>query len=197
MTALPAGAADAGRWAHPSCRATAGPALLSRGRASATPRRPGEVWVAPVHLFLGVLGCPPRGDRVACWRRAIRPCSWKACGGRQFPTAWAHQHGGTGSCPGGGQWSQKACRGWPFLTARAHQPGGTGSPAQAAVGTHEGPARGSSSQRPGLTSLRGRGVLPRRRSVLMKGLRGAAVPNGPGSPARGDGGSSLGGGRCS
>ena len=56
---------------------------------------------------------------------------------------------------------------------------------------------GSRSQRPGLTSRGGRGVLPRRWSVLKECLRGIAVPNGPGSPASGDGESCLGGGRCS
>ena len=40
----------------------------------------------------------------------------------------------------------------------------------------------SSSQWPGLTSLRGRGVVPKRQSVLKEGLWGIAVPNGPGSP---------------
>ena len=40
-----------------------------------------------------------------------------------------------------------------------------------------------SSQRPRLTNLRGRGVLPNRQSVLKEGLWGIAVPNGPGSPA--------------
>ena len=42
----------------------------------------------------------------------------------------------------------------------------------------------------------GRGFLPRRRSVRMKGLRGIAVPNSPGSQAWGDGESCRGGGRC-
>ena len=49
-------------------------------------------------------------------------------------------------------------------------PEGTGSP-------------DSSSQRPGLTSLGERGVLPTRWSVLKKGPRGLAVPNGPCPPA--------------
>ena len=35
--------------------------------------------------------------------------------------------------------------------------------------------------------LGGRGILPRRRSVPMEGLRGTVVPNGPGPPAGGTG----------
>ena len=51
-----------------------------------------------------------------------------------------------------------------------------------------------SSQRPRLTNLRGRGVLPRRQSLLRGGLGGMAAPNGPGSPASGGGESRPGGG---
>ena len=43
----------------------------------------------------------------------------------------------------------------------------------------------SSSRRPGLAILRGRGVVPRRRLVLKEGLRRVAAPNGPRSPAWG------------
>ena len=82
-------------------------------------------------------------------------------------------------------------------TAWVHQPGGTGSPAQAVVGAQGGPAGGSSSLRPGHTSLRGRGVPPRPWSVLKEGLRGVVVPNSPDTPAWGDGESCPGGGRCS
>ena len=39
----------------------------------------------------------------------------------------------------------------------------------------------------GHTNLRGRGVLPRLWPVLKEGLRGVAVPNGPGTTARGNG----------
>ena len=56
---------------------------------------------------------------------------------------------------------------------------------------------GSSSLRPGRTSLGGRGVLHMRWSVLKEGLRGVAVPNGSGTPASGDGESCPGGDRCS
>ena len=83
------------------------------------------------------------------------------------------------SRPGGGRCSMRVCRGQQSPTAWAHHPEGTGSPAQAAVGAQGGPAGDSSSQRPTLTSLGGRGVLPRRRPVLKEGLRGVAVPNGP------------------
>ena len=95
--------------------------------------------------------------------------------------------------------------------------GRTGSPAQVVVGAYGGPAGDVSSQRRRPTSredgescqgggwclwrarrgwhfptarahqLGGRGVLPRQRSVPMEGLRGRALPNGPGSPARGTG----------
>ena len=58
-------------------------------------------------------------------------------------------------------------------------------PAQAMVGAHEGPAGDGSSQWPGPTSLGGRGVPPRQRSVLIEGMRGTAVPNGPKSPTSG------------
>ena len=54
------------------------------------------------------------------------------------------------------------------------------------VGAQEGRVGDSSSQRPGLTILRGRGVLPRWRLVLKEGVRGIAAPNGLGSPAWGD-----------
>ena len=57
------------------------------------------------------------------------------------------------------------------------------------IGAQGGPAEGSGSLRLGLTGL-GRGVLPRRWSVLKEGalrggLRGVAVPNGPRPPTRG------------
>ena len=65
------------------------------------------------------------------------------------------------------------------------------------IGAQGGPAGGSGSQRPGLTNPGGRGVLLSLWSVLKGGLRGVAVPNGPGTPASGDGESCLGGGRCS
>ena len=45
--------------------------------------------------------------------------------------------------------------------------------------------REGSSQRPGHTSMGGKGVLPRRWSVLKEGLWGAAAPNDPGTPALG------------
>ena len=51
--------------------------------------------------------------------------------------------------------------------------------------------------RPGHTSLGGRGSLPRRWSLLEERLRGGvAVRNGLGTPAWGDVDSSPGGGRC-
>ena len=50
--------------------------------------------------------------------------------------------------------------------------------------------------RPGHMILGGHGVLPGRWSVLKVGPPGAAVPNGPGTPAWGDGESCPGGGRC-
>ena len=105
--------------------------------------------------------------------------------------------GGRGILPR--RWSvlKGACRGHQLPPARAHQPGGTGSLAQVVVGAQGGPARGTSSQRPGHTSQAGRGVLRRRWPVLKEGLRGTIVPNGPGTPARGDGESCLGGGQCS
>ena len=95
--------------------------------------------------------------------------------------------------------------------------GVTGSPAQVAVGAYGRPVGKDSSQRPGPTSWGdgesylgggrclwrasegwqfptarahqwGRwGVLPRRRSVPMEGLRGTAFPNGLGPPAEGMG----------
>ena len=61
----------------------------------------------------------------------------------------------------------------------------------------EGVQGAAAPKRCGLTYLWGRGVLPRRWSVLMEGLQGVAVPNGPGTPAWGDGESCLGGVRCS
>ena len=55
------------------------------------------------------------------------------------------------------------------------------------VGAQGGPTGDGSSQRPGLTSLRGRGVPLRWRSLFKEGVRRIAVPNGPGFPAGGDG----------
>ena len=101
------------------------------------------------------------------------------------------------SCLGGGWCSRRACRGQQLPTARAHQPGGVGSPAQAVVAAQGGPAGGSSSLRPGYTGPGGRGVLSRRWLVLKEGMRRAAAPNGPGTPARGDGESCQGCGCCS
>ena len=87
------------------------------------------------------------------------------------------------SLPGGGRCLRWVCGGQQFPMARSSQPEATGSLAQAAVGAQGGPAGDSSSQQPGLTNLRGRGNVPRRRSVLKEGLRGTRVHFGPGSPA--------------
>ena len=75
--------------------------------------------------------------------------------------------------------------------------GGTGSPPQVVVGAQQGPAGVSGYQWPGNTSLGGRGVVPRRWSMLKEGLPEVAVFSGPGTLASGDGEPSLGGGRCS
>ena len=113
-----------------------------------------------------------------------------------------------------GQWAVE------LMSCTASLPGGSGQCNSCNALPHCPGAVGSS-QRPGPTSLGGRGVLPKRRSVpmerlqgtavpnrpgppawgtrsvLKEGLRGMAVPNSPGSPAGGDGVSCLGGGRCS
>ena len=103
----------------------------------------------------------------------------------------------TASLPGGsGQWNS-CNGGKQFPTARAHQPRGTGSPAQAVVAAQGGPAGGSSSQRRGHTSRGGWGVLSRRWLVLKEGMRGEVAPNGAGTPAWGEAGSCLGGDWCS
>ena len=71
------------RWDHPAGRLqkyrTVGASLL-RGYCGAgaalpraAPRRPRVVYVAPVRLFWGVCGFPPRGDCVACGQGATRP----------------------------------------------------------------------------------------------------------------------------
>ena len=57
--------------------------------------------------------------------------------------------------------------------------------------------RGRQLPRPGHTSLGGQRVPPRRWSVLKEGLRGAAAPYSPGTPASGDGECYPGGGRRS
>ena len=100
-------------------------------------------------------------------------------------------------CPGGGPCSRRACGGQQFPTARAYQPWGTGSPILAVVGAHGGLAADNNSQRPRHTGPGGRGVLRRWWSALKEGLRGAAAPYGPGTPAWGDGEPCPGGGRCS
>ena len=153
-------------------------------------------------------------------------CSRRACEGYQFPMARAHQPGQTGSpaqvvlkeglrgvavpngpgkpsqrdveyCPGGGRCSRKACGG-------QQPPKGLGTPAWGDGNSYPGggrcsgrPVGGSSSQWPGHFNPGGRRVLPWWWSVLKEGLWGVAVPNGPGTPARGDGESCRGGGRCS
>ena len=149
---------------------------------------------------------------------------------------------------------KEGLRGAAVPKARAHQPRGTGGPSHAVVRAQGGPASGSSPQRLGTpawgdgescpvggrcsrrtcegqqppkrgdTSLRGRGLVPRRWSVFKEGLRRAAAPKaqahqprgtgkpaqavgvaqgrlargsspqGLGTPASGDGESSLGGG---
>ena len=104
---------------------------------------------------------------------------------------------------------------------------GDGDSAQAVVGSQRGHVGGSSSQRRGHTSLGGRGIrpgggrcsrracggqqLPTARAHQPRGTggpaqpmvgaqgatAGAAIPNGPGTPAWGDGESCPGGGWCS
>ena len=157
------------------------PGLISLGGWGVLPRRMSVLKEGPRGLAL-----PKDPGSRAWWDQEYclggGRCSRKACGGWRFPTARARHPEGKG-CPGGGQCSRRACGWYEFQTARAHQLGGMGSPTQADVGAEGGPAGVSTSQGPGLTSLVGPGVLFRRRSVLKEGLRGMAVPNGPGSPS--------------
>ena len=125
-------------------------------------------------------------------------CSRRACEGYQFPMARAHQPGGTGSPAQ----VVVGAHGGPTRGSDSHgpghtSPGGAGSSTQAVVGAQGGPARGISSQWPGHPSPGGRGALPRWWWVLRVGLWGVAVPNGPGTPSRGDVEYCPGGGRCS
>ena len=78
--------------------------------------------------------------------------------------------GGRGGLPRRRSVLMKGMQGTAVTNGPGSPTWGTGSPAQAAVVSHEGPVGDGSSQRPGLTSMGGRGVLPRRRSVLMEGL---------------------------
>ena len=104
--------------------------------------------------------------------RGVLPRRWwvlkKGLRGAAIPNgpgtrAW----GDAEACPGGGRCSRRACGGQQLTTAPAHQPGRTGSPAQAVVGAEGGPAGGVAVPNgPGTPALRGRGVLPRRWSVL-------------------------------
>ena len=84
--------------------------------------------------------------------------------------------GGEGVLPR--RWSvlKEGLRGAAVPKAQAHRPCGSGSLAPVAVGAQGGPAGGSSPQGPGTPAWGGRGVLPRRWSVLKEGLRGVAVP---------------------
>ena len=125
--------------------------------------------------------------------------------------------GGTGYLPKRRSVPLEGLRGMALPNSLGPAAGGTGSPAQVAFAAYGGPTGHGSSQQCGPTSqedgescpcvgrylwracegwqfptarahqLGGRGVLPRRRSVPMEGLRGAAFPNGPGPPARGTG----------
>ena len=101
------------------------------------------------------------------------------------------------SCRGGGQCSRRACGGLQFPTAGAHQPGGTGRLAQVVISAQGGPVGASSSKWSGNTNPGGWGDLPRWWSALKEGLRGAAVSIGPGTPAWEDRGSYPGAGQCS
>ena len=144
-------------------------------------------------------------------------CLWRARRGWHFPTARAHQLGGRGVLPRWWSVPMEGLRGRAVANGPGSPARGTGSTAEVVVGAYGGPAGDGTSQRPGPTSwgdgescpgsgrcpwracgggqfpaarthqLGGRGVLPRWRLVPMEGLRGIAVPNGPGPPHGGTG----------
>ena len=97
-------------------------------------------------------------------------CSWRAYEGRQCPTARVYQLAGCRVPPRRRSVLMKGL----YCTAVCNSLGsparGTRSPTQATVNAHGVPAGNGSSQQPGLTSQGGRGVLPRHRWVLKKGL---------------------------
>ena len=122
------------------------------------------------------------------------------------PKARAHHLGGTTSPAHAVVGAQGGPAGGSSSQGPGTPAGGDWGPAQEVVGAQGGPAGGSSSQgagtpvwghgkscpgggrcsrsacggqrlpRPGHTSLGGRGVLPRRRSVMREGLRGHQPP---------------------
>ena len=79
-------------------------------------------------------------------------CLPSACGGRQPPSARAHQLGGRGVVTRQQLVHTECLRGTSAPCDRGPPAEGTGSPAQAAVGAHGGPAGDGGSQRPGPTS---------------------------------------------
>ena len=133
-------------------------------------------------------------------------CSRRACGGQQSPRPGHTSLGGREVLPKRWSLLKEGLRGATVPKARAHHPEGTGSPAHVVVGAQRGLTRGTDPQgpgtppwedgkscpsggrcsrracggqqspRPGHTSPGGRGVLPKRWSLLKEGLRGAAVP---------------------
>ena len=107
-------------------------------------------------------------------------CPRSASGGAIAPNGLDTSLGTRGFLPR--RWSvlKEGMHGQQLPTARAHQPGGRRSPAQAVVGAQGGHGGDNSSQRPGHTSVGGRGVLPRRWSVLKEGWRGGSSSQRPG-----------------
>ena len=253
-TGSPAQAVVAAQGGPPGGSSPPGPGTLGWGDGKSCPsggrcsRRAYEGQQSPWlgHTSLEGWGLLPR------WWSVVHG----ACGGQQSPTPGHTSLRGRGALPRWWSVHKEGLRGAAVPKARAHQPGGTGSPAHAVVGAQGGSTRGSSSQgpgtrawgdgdscpsgglcsrracggqrspRPGHTSPGGRGVLPKRWSLLKEGLRGAAVPKArahqpggmgspaqvvvgaqrgptggtspqvPGTPARGDGEPCPGGGRC-
>ena len=106
-----------------------------------------------------------------------------AVGSGQFPTARTHQLGGRGVLPRRRSMPMERLQ----VTAVPNGPGllawGGREPCSGGGRYLWRACRGRQFPTARAHQLAGRGVLTRRRSVLRKGLRETAVPNGPDSPA--------------
>ena len=181
-TGSPAEAVVGAQGGPARCSSSQCPRQTSLGRRGVLPRR------CSVSKE-GLRGAAaPNGPGTLAWRDGQSclgggRCFSTACGGLQLPTAWAHQPRETGSPAQALVGAEGGPAGGSSFHRRANQPGGTGRPAQASVGALGAPAGDNISPRLRHTSLGGRGVLPSWWWVLKEGLRGVAVPNGPGTPA--------------
>ena len=135
----PMGDGSSQRWG-PQAKGTGSPAHTAVGAYGVLVGDGRPQWPGPTS----------RRDQESC--PSGGPCLCCACGGRQIPTARAHQLGGRGVLPRRRWVPMEPLRGMAVPNGPGPPPWGMRSPSQAAVGAYGGPVGDGSSQQPGATS---------------------------------------------